>query len=145
MLAKLAQNHGLMVSTSRRTSPAAAAILRRHLADSGALVWDGSGTNPYLGMLAWADAFIVTADSVNMTCEAAATGRPVHIFSLGKGRRKAQLFQHSVCARGITQPFEGTIRQWDYAPLDETGRAVERINSLLDFATLPPDIAGKGP
>lgn len=145
MLANLAKTHGLMVSTSRRTSPKAASVVRRHLADTGALLWDGSGANPYLGILAWADAFIVTADSVNMICEAAATGRPVHVFALGRGRRKAQLFQHSVAARGITQPFDGTIRQWDYAPLDETGRAVERIKSLLDFATAPPDIAGKGP
>lgn len=131
MLAQLAGTHGLMVSTSRRTGASAAAALRRHLADTGALLWDGSGANPYLGMLAWADAFVVTADSVNMICEAAATGRPVHVFPLRHGRRKAQRFQQSLASRGIAKPFNGEIGQWDYAPLDETGRAVERIAALL--------------
>jgi mitochondrial fission protein ELM1 len=131
MLAPLAASHGLMVSTSRRTPPQSTVALRRHLADTGALLWDGSGTNPYLGMLAWADAFVVTADSVNMICEAATTGKPVHIFSLSGGRRRAQLFQQSFAARGITRTFEGRIEQWDYPPLDETGRASERIAALL--------------
>jgi uncharacterized protein len=145
MLADVAGDHGLMVSMSRRTIPAAAAVLRRHLAPTGAFVWDASGDNPYLGMLAWADAFVVTADSVNMICEAAATGKPVHVFALPGGRHKARLFQESLAKRGIIRPFNGEIAQWRYAPLDETGRAVDRIKALLDVASAAPDITGKGP
>lgn len=140
-LMQIARAHGLMVSTSRRTSTEAAATLRRHLADTDAYVWDGNGGNPYLGMLAWADAFVVTADSVNMICEAAGTGKPVHVFSLPGGRRKAWLFQKSLEKRGIIRPFEGQIAQWTYTPLDETGRAVERIKALLD---LPPPASDIG-
>jgi hypothetical protein len=132
MLSRLAQGYGLMVTTSRRTPADATAILRRATAGSGAFFWDGSGANPYLGLLAWADAFIVTADSVNMICEAAATGKPVHVFPLAGGRRKAQLFQRSLTERGIARPFNGAIQQWRYAPLDETGRAVDRIAALLE-------------
>jgi hypothetical protein len=132
MLRQIAGDHGLMVSTSRRTPPASAAIIKRHLQVTNAFMWDGTGANPYLGMLAWADAFVVTADSVNMICEAAATGRPVHIFPLGPGRRKAQLFQRSLTERGIARPFNGVIQQWRYAPLDETGRAADRIAALLE-------------
>ncbi len=145
MLTEAAGDHGLMVSMSRRTIPAAAAVLRRHLAPTDAFVWDGSGDNPYLGMLAWADAFVVTADSVNMICEAAATGKPVHVFALPGGRRKAKLFQESVAQRGITRAFTGEIAQWHYAPLDETGRAVDHIKALLDVTGAAPDMTGKGP
>jgi hypothetical protein len=144
MLAQITRDHRVMVSTSRRTSPEAAATLRKFLANMGAFVWDGSGDNPYLGMLAWADAFVVTADSVNMICEAAATGKPIHVFALPGGRHKAGLFQKSLAQRGITRPFGGEIAQWSYTPLDETGRAVERIKALLDLGLPTSDMQGEG-
>jgi hypothetical protein len=134
-----------MVTTSRRTSTGVDLIIRRHLEDAEAFVWDGRGENPYLGMLAWADAFVVTADSVNMICEAASTGKPIHILSLPGGRQKAQMFQCSVAQRGISRPFTGRIEQWSYAPLDETGRAVERIKTLLDLRAPASDMQGQGP
>ena len=45
------------------------------------ILWDGAGANPYGDFLAHADLFVVTADSVNMTGEACATGRPVLVFT----------------------------------------------------------------
>lgn len=140
LLAQTARDASLMVSTSRRTGKPAAAVLQQHLMDTGSYVWDGSGANPYLGMLAWADAFVVTADSVNMICEAAATGRPVHLFPLSGGRRKARLFQECLAQRSITRPFFGRIEQWTYPPLDETGRVVEHIERLLDLRQSASDI-----
>lgn len=145
MLQHAARDHGLMVSTSRRTSIAAAGIVHAHLASTDALIWNGNDENPYLGMLAWADAFVVTADSVNMICEAASTGKPVHVFPLPGGGKKAHLFQRSLAQRGITRPFCGRIEQWSYTALDETGRAVERIKDLLDLTSCAPDMQGKGP
>jgi uncharacterized protein len=145
MLAQIAPNHSLMVSTSRRTGREEAMMLRRQLTKTGAFVWNGDGENPYLAMLAWADAFVVTADSVNMICEAAATGKPIHVFPLPGGRHKAQAFQRSLAERGITRPFKGKIAQWSYRPLDETGRAVERIKALLDLGVAPSDMQGQGP
>jgi mitochondrial fission protein ELM1 len=142
MLQQIAGDHGLMVSTSRRTGAEGAAIIRGHIANTDAFWWDGSGDNPYLGMLAWADAFVVTADSVNMICEAAATGKPIHVFPLSGGRHKALIFQKSLTLRGITRPFEGEIAQWSYTPLDETGRAVERIKALLDLGAASSDMQG---
>ena len=41
--------------------------------------------NPYLGLLAVADAFIVTGESMSMLAEATATGRPVFVFDVGDG------------------------------------------------------------
>jgi len=80
-----------------------------------------------------------------MICEAAATGKPIHVFPLPGGRHKAQTFQQSLADRGITRHFKGKIAQWSYKPLDETGRAVERIKALLDLGAAPSDMQGQGP
>ena len=77
----------LVLVPSRRTPKKGVRLLRERLA--GALgaeavwVWDGDLTggagaiNPYPGVLGLADFIIVTSDSVNMTSEAAITGKPV--------------------------------------------------------------------
>lgn len=77
---------GLAVTPSRRTAPEAAAALSRRLAPFGAFVWDGGGANPYFGLLALADAIVVTCDSVSMMSEAAATTAPIFIFECRGGR-----------------------------------------------------------
>lgn len=109
----------LLIATSARTSPAVNALLRRRLAgtsvacphdlycwaeDAGELSGPGSGdgvikgsgdssgqgdSNPYPGILALADAFVVSADSIAMLSEACATGRPVAMFDSGGMRRDA--------------------------------------------------------
>lgn len=43
------------------------------------------GDNPYRAILALADAFIVTGESMSMLAEAADTGRPLYIFDPGDG------------------------------------------------------------
>lgn len=139
-LRTLSHDFGLIVLTSRRTGAENAARIAACLNGSGAYVWGGGGENPYLGALAWADAFLVTSDSVNMACEAAATGKPVHIFPLPGGSKKFRMFHDSLAQRGITRPFSGKIAQWSYAPLDETGRAAMRIQELLDVSATAPDM-----
>jgi len=86
----LAQRDGgsLMVSTSSRTSVAAAKVLEHSLEVPNYFYhWRAAAdANPYFGMLGLADNFIVTADSISMLSEACATGRPVRMFDLGSGR-----------------------------------------------------------
>jgi len=74
----------LLVSTSRRTAPAAAVALERALdAPNRFHRWaEGVADNPYRAFLALADAVVVTADSASMIADAAATGRPVRLFRL---------------------------------------------------------------
>jgi len=141
-LADLAKTSGLMITASRRTGTENVAIIRKALEGSDAILWDGEGENPYLGLLAWADAFIVTADSVNMACEAAATGKPVHIYPLPGGSAKFRQFHESLARRGIARPFTGKIENWSYEKLDETGRAARAILKLLDLSAAAPDIRG---
>lgn len=125
---------GLAITPSRRTGEAQRALLQKRLAGSPAYIWDGSGDNPYFGMLGAADAILVTADSVSMISEAAATGKPVHIVDLEGGSEKFARFHRVMREAGITRPFNGTLEQWRYAPLDDTARAAAEIRRRLPKA-----------
>jgi uncharacterized protein len=127
-LAALARHGiGLAITPSRRTGQAAQDLLRARLQGLPAFIWDGSGDNPYFGMLGLADAVIVTADSVNMVSEAAATGKPVHVVPLDGGSAKFERFHRAMEEAGITRPFDGTIGGWTYRPPDEAARAAALI------------------
>ena len=119
------QGHGLAITTSRRSGPRVAPLLRQALPN--AFIWSGGGDNPYFGLLALADAFIVTADSVNMVSEAAATGKPVYIAELEGGSAKFARFHAAMREAGVTRPFTGTIERWSYAPPDDTAHAGAEI------------------
>jgi mitochondrial fission protein ELM1 len=121
-----------VVTPSRRTGAAGIALLRERLAGLPGEIWDGSGDNPYYAYLAVADALLVTADSVSMISEAAATGKPVHIVELGGGDAKFARFHAGMREAGITRPFAGRIESWSYAPPDDT----ERAGMLLRDAVL---------
>lgn len=86
---RLAQKSGasLLVTTSPRTSPDAAAALRRAIERPSYFhEWTpDSEANPFLGLLALADALIVTGESMSMAAEACSTGKPVHLFDMGWG------------------------------------------------------------
>ncbi|HUB84616.1 MAG TPA: mitochondrial fission ELM1 family protein, partial [Rhizomicrobium sp.] len=143
-LIDLSKKFGLMVTTSRRTGLENATQIESALAGTGADLWRGAGENPYLGVLAWADAFLITADSVNMACEAAATGKPVHIFALPGGSKKFDTFHHALAVRGVSRMFERHIEDWTYVPLDETGRAAKRVRELLDVSAAASDMKSLG-
>jgi mitochondrial fission protein ELM1 len=87
--AHLGQGGSVLITPSRRTEPHVTAALReRYEEDARVFLWDGSGENPYFGILAFADHMLVTADSVSMVSEAIGTELPVDVFPLeGLGRR----------------------------------------------------------
>lgn len=120
-----------LVTPSRRTGSESLAVLHRHLAGLPIAIWDGSGENPYFAYLALADAFLVTADSVSMISEAAATGKPVHIFDLGGGNAKFARFHQLMRDAGITRPFAGRIEEWSYPIPDDTARAGAALRALV--------------
>ncbi len=81
-LAELSARLGgsLLVTTSRRTGRAAEAAVFAELPPGvWAYRWGDAGENPYFGMLAWADAVVVTGDSMSMVSEACGTACPVLI------------------------------------------------------------------
>lgn len=122
---------GMLITTSRRTGAENEAILRATLAGLPVLIWDGTGPNPYFGMLALADALIVTSDSVAMVSEAASTGKPVHIIDLPGNAPKFERFHAALRADGITRSFKGNLECWHYRPLDDTQRLAERVRMMM--------------
>ena len=88
---RIAQNEGgsLLVSTSPRTPPAVAEALFAAISvpHHGHRFHGGAGENPYFAYLALAKRIIVTADSISMMTEAAATGKPVLLFDFEEKKR----------------------------------------------------------
>ncbi len=128
-LAKVQRDTGgsLMVTISRRTSEAARMALRTWLAPHCAVFYEGEGLNPYFAMLAVADHIFVTADSVNMATEAAATAKPVHILAVDGPAGKLERFHQSLARRGCSRQFNGRLETWTYPPLMETDRVAAAV------------------
>jgi len=125
---------GLAVTPSRRTDPGCVAILRERLAGAPVYIWDGTGENPYFGMLALADSIIVTEDSVSMTSEAIATGKPVYVAQLEGESRRIRRFHKMLMADGITRRFDGSVATWRYDPPDDTARAAAKIRQRFGWS-----------
>jgi len=123
---------GLLISSSRRTPPFLIDAVRAITREKPRILWDGRGENPYANFLAAADALIVTADSVNMTGEACATGRPVHVFMPPGGRGKFRRFHEALQAHGATRPLPERPELgagWSYEPLNAAKDVANEIET----------------
>jgi hypothetical protein len=121
----------LLVTPSRRTGEENVAILRERLADVSAFVWDGTGANPYFGILGLVDHLIVTCDSVNMISEACATGRPVQIYNLPGGSRKFAHFKRLLRECHLARDFDGRLENFAAPRIDEMSTVVDAIRKLV--------------
>lgn len=121
-----------LITTSRRTHGRLLRVVDAATADRPRVLWTGEGANPYPYFLAAADWLIVTADSVNMTGEALATGRPVYVFEPGGGSAKFRRFHDALNGLGGTRKLPDTLarlEEWSYQPIDSAAviaREVER-------------------
>jgi mitochondrial fission protein ELM1 len=129
LLKEASHNSGgsLAITPSRRTGEENINIIEGALSGQPADIWDGSGENPYFGILALADSFVVTGDSVNMISEAVATGKPVHVFHLSGGSAKFSRFHQDMEQQGKTRPFTGQIDNWEYPGADDMTLAAEAV------------------
>nr|GMD21362.1 mitochondrial fission protein ELM1 [Ipomoea batatas] len=87
-----------------------------------------------MGHLAWADNFVITADSVSMLSEACSTGKPVYVVGAERCRWKFVEFHKALRERGLVRPFTGLedmSETWSYPPLNETAEAANRVNEAL--------------
>jgi mitochondrial fission protein ELM1 len=137
LCAKLEQLHAqekchFLVTTSRRTGPANEAILKAALSKLPHSLWSGDGANPYFAYLEKADAIIVTADSVNMVCEAATSGKPTYIYELQGSNPKFARFHKRMKDMGFTRKFEGTFSDWKPEKLSESQRLAQIVWSKFD-------------
>lgn len=133
LIADLARFAGwsLCATASRRTPPDLPAALRA--AFPGLWLWDGQGQNPYPGLLAAADAILVTADSVNMASEAAASGRPVFVSGQPSPGKHAR-FHAALQAHGASRPAAQAPADWSYTALHEAARVAPLVLTRLGFA-----------
>lgn len=122
---------GVLATTSPRSPPGAAARLAaglgvpHHVHDVAA-----GGANPLRALLGVAARVVVTADSVSMLSEAAATGVPVHVHALAGRRRKFARLQSALAEAGVVQPWAVDAAQ-PPAPIDESARLAAIIRRRL--------------
>ncbi|WP_420548665.1 mitochondrial fission ELM1 family protein [Curvivirga sp.] len=125
---------GLMVTSSRRTSPENTDILKSALKDLPHVYWDGTGENPYFGYLGLADYVVVTCDSANMVSEACATGKPVFVFHVDPIRKtKFDIFHDQLNKQEMTRPFTGQISDWSYPTRNETAEMADLVLDKLGW------------
>jgi mitochondrial fission protein ELM1 len=124
---------GLALTPSRRTSEDARAALHRAIAPLGGWVWNMDGENPYFGLLALADAIVVTEDSVSMVSEAVATAAPVLLAGLPGRSRRIRRFNQYLQEDGRVRPFAGRLEVWPVTPIDDTQAAADEMRRRLDF------------
>ena len=123
---ELASLHGeIAVAASRRTDPGVVDAFKARVPQ--AWCWDGTGPNPYLGMLALARHIVVTEDSVSMISEAISTGKPVYVAGMAGGSRRLAHFHASLREDGIVRPFDGRLAEWRYEPINETPRIAAEV------------------
>lgn len=131
----LAAGRSVMATVSRRTPAALRDALAQALAATGGFLWDGAGDNPYLSMLATADAIIVTGDSVNMVGEAVATAAPVHVVPPPGGRGKIAAYLTALRGAGAIRLWRGALEDWRRAPLNATPSIASAVaQAYLAFA-----------
>uniref|UniRef100_A0A0D9ZKJ6 Mitochondrial fission protein ELM1 n=1 Tax=Oryza glumipatula TaxID=40148 RepID=A0A0D9ZKJ6_9ORYZ len=90
--------------------------------------------NPHLGHLAWADAFVITADSISMLSEACSTGKPVYVVGTEHCRWKFSDFHNRLHERGAVRPFTGLedmSDNWSYPPLNDAIDVAARVPEVL--------------
>jgi mitochondrial fission protein ELM1 len=133
-IAKLARakKGSVLVTPSRRTDPEAVEAISMALRGVPHFLWEGSGDNPYFGLLGLADFLVVTEDSVNMVSEACATGKPVYVAHLPGGSPKFRRFHRALRAEGCTRTFSGALEPYYYPPPDDMGMVVQRVRQLFD-------------
>lgn len=140
-----AQTRGgsVMVTTSRRTSPAARDALVATVEAAHRFDGSGDGDNPYLGYLALADVLVVTGDSTTMCAEACATGTPVLIDAPDAiTGLKHRALHRALYDRGLARPLDGDAAAFVSqhtipAPLDDAADIAAEIRRRLPALSEP--------
>ena len=131
------EDASFMISTSRRSGAENLQTLFEHIDKDKHFIWDGLEPNPYLGMLAWADYIIVTADSTSMLSEACTTGKPVYMFPLNKRKDKSlgriDKLHENLKQSGAVRIFDGQLENWDYTPFNDAAKIAKAIKKRMNL------------
>jgi hypothetical protein len=105
---RLAREHGgsLLISNSPRTPAGTTDALLEQISVPHYCYRFGMGeNNPYTGLLALADEFVVTGESMSMLAEASSTNRPLHIFDMGDGGTNWWRLRHNYRYKPLSHRF----------------------------------------
>jgi len=132
-----------LISTSPRTSQAEIETLAANLTGPHYLHrWARGGDNPHQAILALADRFVVTSESISMLAEAWRTGKPVERFQLDRSPwaitwNAKSGFGGWLARNGlVSPPRDPDLVRIPEAPFPE-GEIVERIESLMRKPSCP--------
>lgn len=141
-------NASILITTSRRTPKEVIAVLRSKMTQNAYLYTpeESSDKNPYLGLLACADAILVSCESISMVSEACFTTKPVGMIPLPekkigwfkklflkntKGIKKFHHFQSDLLDRGRVEWFYGNVAfKGEKTPLRETERIAREMKKI---------------
>lgn len=124
---EISHNASFFITASRRTGVEQLKRLRQAIQGQHIYLWDGNGTNPYTGFLAWADYIFVTNDSVSMVSESASTGKLVYLIPLKGGSAKFNRFYDVMISGGYVRNFEGSLENWGTSALQEASRVAKLV------------------
>ncbi len=118
---------GLMITVSRRTPKDLVEKLKDAFKDRNtALIYTGTGENPYHGFLAWADYILSTNDSTSMLSDAATTGQPIDMIPLPGGSKRHDRFMAHLTSCGIG------VDDRAYPPFHDAQDVALKILELLE-------------
>lgn len=132
-LDRMKEGGSLLITTSRRTPPETVAAMESALPAGARLYrWDkAGGDNPYVGLLAHGDRFVVTGDSISMLVEVARLGKPLAIAPLRLANRTVSqalrrlnlpddlAYWFAAKAQGLANRLVGDATSRDFALLHE--------------------------
>lgn len=123
-----AEGGSVLVLASRRTPTAVIQAMRIRMRGIPGLIWTGQddGSNPYPGVLGWADRLVVTPDSVNMLSEACAVGCAVQTWAPAPLPPKLARFHQSLRDIGLLHDLDS-----ETAPRQPPLRETETIADAL--------------
>lgn len=145
---RLAREHGgsLLISNSPRTPEGATDALLKQISVPHYCYRFGTGKdNPYAGLLALADVFVVTGESMSMLAEASSTNKPLLIFDMGDGDASWWRLRHNYRYKPLSHRFAmrfGPRRmRRDVTRIQQSLIDSQRANWLGEDTPVPPPVA----
>ena len=124
-------NANLFLVPSRRCPDTVFKHLQTALSRNHCMSTTNGQPNPYPGILATADAVIVTSDSINMVSEAASTGKPVLIAYWQPETGRIAKFHQTMRDNNHTEPLTRFWPTGPFAILDESVVIRQQVHALL--------------
>lgn len=130
----------LYVTTSRRTSRSNIKQIKSILNDNASLyLWEAKAThNPYLAMLSYCQAILVSVDSISMISDALATGKPVYVLEDNFGDKKHSKFVNHLKQQQLLKSshllFQEGLTSYKSSPINDAKKIADTIQSKISFS-----------